>query len=90
MGPMSSLASRVARAGFQGAADCRLAVGDGFVGLRSEPGRSSAAEAPERARIVTVRAGSTRFMTSPPLPGSQEVDGSIPFSSTVLLALLLR
>ena len=62
---------------------CRLTVGDGFVGLRSEPGRSIAAEVPEMTRTVTVRSGSSRFVTSPQLPGSQEVDGSIPFSSTI-------
>src|SRR5262252_7618412 len=40
------------------------------------------------ARTLTVRYGSTRFVTAPSRTGSQEVDGSIPFSSTILSDVL--
>ena len=72
-------------AGVRPPEECRLTVGDGFVGLRSERGVSGCRGSPKMARTLTVRYGSTRFVTSPTRTGSQEVDGSIPFSSTILL-----
>jgi len=50
---------------------------------RFKRGESSADQVPQPSRGVTVRYDSLRFAPLMERSGSQEVDGSIPFSSTI-------
>src|SRR5439155_3568846 len=63
---------------------CESSVSAAVVAKRFQREEPRGRRAAQPSRGVTVRYISLRFVTPLDRPGSQEVDGSIPFSSTIL------